>query len=239
MTDQIVMGCSVDASEMPDEQVTLVQQMANVFEEQFALFVEKNRGYGNVFETGGHSEMQRDEPVFDTPFEANLYRLWCRIQDKDNRFYSQAFGESDDIESLSETSGDAANYWMMVTLLSRYRAPVTDEYGPMPWASNERKESTESQSDDAESIQQDVYDYIVSFEPVHLEALKSEFGEDGVDAVYELIDEGIVGETGWKFHTVEPEPIEPWDPWEDSATDESAESDVGCDCKHCSYYKQS
>lgn len=114
----------VDVEGATDDQVEMYREMADLFEERFATFVSKNLDYGSSFLTAGQVDAVLD--TGDGPFEdaktANLYKLFTRIQDKDQRFYNLTFCGSEDRvgEASSETAGDAAVYWLMVEWLLRY-----------------------------------------------------------------------------------------------------------------------
>jgi len=107
-----------------DEQLQMYQEMAALFEDRFETFISKNLDYDSSFLTAGKVEQALDsgDGPFDSKLEANLYKLFTRIQDKDQRFYSLAFtGNEDRVgESAAETAGDAAVYWFMVNWLLEY-----------------------------------------------------------------------------------------------------------------------
>ena len=111
----------VDIAGASDQQRRIYEQMADIFERRFELFVEKNLDYNSSFLTAGEVEQTLDSGngPFDTEQEANLYKLFTRTQDKQQRFYSQTFeGDKDRVgESAAETAGDAAVYWFMVQWL--------------------------------------------------------------------------------------------------------------------------
>jgi hypothetical protein len=104
-----------------DEQIQMYEEMARLFEDRFALFVRKNLDYDSSFLSAGKVEQALDngDGPFDSEREANLYKLFTRIQDKDQRFYSLAFTNNEDRvgEDAAETAGDAAVYWFMVNWL--------------------------------------------------------------------------------------------------------------------------
>lgn len=114
----------VDISGASEEQSEMYREMATIFEDRFALFVEKNLDYDSSFLSAGKVEQVLDsgDGPFDTAKEANLYKLFTRIQDKDQRFYSLAFtGNEDRVgEGAAETAGDAAVYWFMIQWLLQY-----------------------------------------------------------------------------------------------------------------------
>jgi hypothetical protein len=123
--DTVVLHAEVDVSDATDEQRAMYEDMADLFAERFDLFVYKNLDYGSSFLSAGRVDQalsgEHDGPFGDAR-TANLYKLFTRIQDKDQRFYQQAFcGGQDHVnESASETAGDAAVYWFMVEWLLRY-----------------------------------------------------------------------------------------------------------------------
>lgn len=122
---RIELDISVDISGATPEQVELYEEMADLFEERFQTFVEKNLDYGSSFLTAGEVDaiLGGEEGPFDSSREANLYKLFTRIQDKDQRFYQQVFCNGDNRvdESAAETAGDAGVYWFMVEWLLRNR----------------------------------------------------------------------------------------------------------------------
>jgi hypothetical protein len=113
----VTLDVEVDTSGATDRQQEIYEQMADIFERRFELFVEKNLDYNSSFLTAGEVEQTLDsgDGPFDSEREANLYKLFTRIQDKDQRFYSLAFeGDEDRVgETAAETAGDAAVYWFM------------------------------------------------------------------------------------------------------------------------------
>lgn len=119
--DTVTLEVEVDVDGATDEQVEMYEEMADIFEDRFALFVQKNLDYDSSFLSAGKVEQALDSGggPFDTEREANLYKLFTRIQDKDQRFYSLAFtGNEDRVgESAAETAGDAGVYWFMVQWL--------------------------------------------------------------------------------------------------------------------------
>lgn len=126
MTQTVTFEASVDVSGATEEQVEMYEQMASLFGERFETFVTKNLDYGSSFLTAGQVDQalggKHPEKPFDSAEEANLYKLFTRIQDKDQRFYQQAFcnGQNHVEESVAETAGDAGVYWFMVEWLLRY-----------------------------------------------------------------------------------------------------------------------
>jgi len=124
--NSISISAEVDIDGATEQQRELYEQMAELFEERFELFVEKNLDYGSSFLTAGKVDQalsgEHGGP-FDSARESNLYKLFTRIQDKDQRFYQQMFcnGQNRVDESAAETAGDAAVYWLMVEWLLRFR----------------------------------------------------------------------------------------------------------------------
>lgn len=117
----VTLEVTVDTTGATDEQQAMYEEMAGLFEERFALFVNKNLDYDSSFLSAGKVEQALDSGggPFDSVAEANLYKLFTRIQDKDQRFYSLAFTDNEDRvgEAAAETAGDAAVYWFMVQWL--------------------------------------------------------------------------------------------------------------------------
>lgn len=103
------------------EQRQMYSEMASLFAEAFGTFMQKNVDYGSSFLTAGQVEQALDQGdgPFDSVQESNLYKLFTRIQDKDQRFYNLVFGGGEDHvgEAAAETAQDAAVYWFMVTWL--------------------------------------------------------------------------------------------------------------------------
>lgn len=121
MADTIRLQSEVVVHGATPEQLEMYHQMAKLFEDRFALFVEKNMDYGSSFLTAGNIDMELSDGSgpFNDATEANLYKLFTRLQDKNQRFYQQVFcgGDNNVGESASETAGDAAVYWFMVNWL--------------------------------------------------------------------------------------------------------------------------
>jgi len=117
----VTLTTTVDTTGATDEQQQMYEEMARLFENRFALFVNKNLDYDSSFLSAGKVEQALDSGggPFDSVTEANLYKLFTRIQDKDQRFYSLAFTDNEDRvgETAAETAGDAAVYWLMVEWL--------------------------------------------------------------------------------------------------------------------------
>jgi len=115
----------IDSDQMSDQQREMYEQMADIFEKRFETFVQKNLDYGSSFLTAGEVDQalsgEHGGP-FATQTEANLYKLFTRIQDKDQRFYQQTFCGGQDLvdEGTAETAGDAGVYWLMVEWLIRH-----------------------------------------------------------------------------------------------------------------------
>jgi hypothetical protein len=119
--DHVVMNTSIDVSDATEEERALYEQMAEIYEQQFRTFVEKNMDYSSSFLTSGKVEQQYDGGPFDSALHANLYGVWKRQQDKDQRFYERAFNGTDTVdEPLTETTADAMNYWAILTWLARH-----------------------------------------------------------------------------------------------------------------------
>lgn len=118
---QVSLSITVDAPGASGQQLEMYDEMAALFEDRFETFVSKNLDYDSSFLTAGKVEQALDsgDGPFDNEREANLYKLFTRIQDKDQRFYSLVFGSGEDLvdESAAETAGDAAVYWFMVNWL--------------------------------------------------------------------------------------------------------------------------
>lgn len=121
MSDTITLETEVEVRGATDEQVEMYREMAALFEQRFALFVEKNLDYGSSFLSAGNIDMElsNGNGPFNDAKQANLYKLFTRIQDKNQRFYQQSFcgGEDHVGEAAAETAGDAAVYWFMVNWL--------------------------------------------------------------------------------------------------------------------------
>lgn len=120
----ITLELEIPAPGADASQVNLYREMAELFGQRFATFVAKNLDYGSSFLTAGQVDevLAGGDGPFDGSKEANLYKLFTRIQDKDQRFYQQAFCGGDDLvgEAAAETAGDAGVYWFMVEWLLRH-----------------------------------------------------------------------------------------------------------------------
>lgn len=121
----LVLFANIDTMDATDEQKEMYDEMASLYEQNFKTFVRKNMDYGSSFLTSGEIDMVYGD-VWENSRQANLYKTFTRIQDKNQRFYNLAFdGGSDHVgEDLQEVALDAANYWMMIAWLS---SGVTDE----------------------------------------------------------------------------------------------------------------
>lgn len=124
MSEYVTLTTTVDAEGASDEQLEMYREMATLFAEGFELFVKKNIDYDSSFLSAGKVDQILDngDGPFDSEFEANLFKLFTRIQDKNQRFYSLAFCNNDDTvgEQMSETAADAAVYWFMVAWMLHY-----------------------------------------------------------------------------------------------------------------------
>jgi len=124
MTETITLEVEVEVPGATEEQVEMYEEMAELFATRFETFVTKNLDYGSSFLTAGKVDdvLGGDQGPFDSAREANLYKLFTRIQDKDQRFYQQVFCGGDNLvgEAAAETAGDAGVYWFMVEWLLRY-----------------------------------------------------------------------------------------------------------------------
>jgi len=119
--ETLTLSVEVDISGATQEQGEMYAEMASIFGNRYALFINKNLDYDSSFLSAGKVEQALDSGggPFDSAHESNLYKLFTRIQDKDQRFYSLAFtGNEDRVgESAAETAGDAGVYWFMVQWL--------------------------------------------------------------------------------------------------------------------------
>lgn len=124
MTQTVTLELELEVPGATGEQLSMYQEMAELFEERFALFVEKNLDYDSSFLTAGEVDAIYGGGPFENAQHANLYKLFTRIQDKDQRFYSLVFGSGEDLvgEKPAETAGDAGVYWFMVEWLLRYNS---------------------------------------------------------------------------------------------------------------------
>jgi len=124
MTNQKLRLAVEIPDEADDEQHKMFEEMSELFEERLQLFIDKNVDYGSSFLTAGKVEQTMDDGngPFDSATDANLYKLFTRIQDKNQRFYRQSFGGGEQRvdESAAETAGDAAVYWFMINWLLSY-----------------------------------------------------------------------------------------------------------------------
>jgi hypothetical protein len=117
----VTLSMEVEAPGASEQQLEMYQEMAALFEDRFETFISKNLDYDSSFLTAGKVEQALDsgDGPFDSERQSNLYKLFTRIQDKDQRFYSLVFGSGEDLvdEPAAETAGDAAVYWFMVNWL--------------------------------------------------------------------------------------------------------------------------
>ena len=124
MTQTVTLEVEVDAEGATRKQLEMYREMADLFESRFETFVSKNLDYGSSFLTAGQMDEILDTGggPFDSAQEANLYKLFTRIQDKDQRFYNLVFSSGTDHvnETAAETAGDAGVYWFMVEWLLKH-----------------------------------------------------------------------------------------------------------------------
>lgn len=113
------LNITVEVEAASDEQIAMYREMATLFEDRFHTFVEKNMDYGSSFQTAGQVDQILGGGPFDSAEKANLYKLFTRIQDKDQRFYQLMFGGGEDHvgEAAADTAGDAMVYWAMIAWL--------------------------------------------------------------------------------------------------------------------------
>lgn len=120
----IILSTGVDADGANAEQREMYWEMADIFADQFAEFVQKNLDYDSSFQSAGKVDQILDngDGPFDTVSDANLYKVFTRIQDKNQRFYSMAFCDNEDRvgEDLVETATDAATYWFMIAWMVKH-----------------------------------------------------------------------------------------------------------------------
>lgn len=126
MSETVKLEITVEVPNATDEQVAMYRDMAQIFEQRFETFVTKNLDYGSSFLTAGLVDEIYGSGPFETAEEANLYKLFTRIQDKDQRFYNLVFGDGENLvqEKAAETAGDAGVYWFMVQWLLEYEGPI-------------------------------------------------------------------------------------------------------------------
>lgn len=117
----VTLEAEVPAPNASESQLSMYRQMADIFADRFETFVSKNLDYDSSFLTAGQMDMvlSNGDGPFDSTRQANLYKLFTRIQDKDQRFYSLTFNNGDNLvdETAAETAGDAGVYWFMVNWL--------------------------------------------------------------------------------------------------------------------------
>jgi len=120
-TETVTLEIEVPAPGATDDQLAMYREMADIFATRFETFVEKNLDYDSSFLTAGQVDAIYGGGPFEDATHANLYKLFTRIQDKDQRFYSLVFGSGENLvgEKPAETAGDAGVYWFMVEWLLR------------------------------------------------------------------------------------------------------------------------
>lgn len=118
----VTLEVEVPAPGASQSQLEMYEEMATLFENRFETFVTKNLDYDSSFLTAGKIDEIYGGGPFGNSTHANLYKLFTRIQDKDQRFYSLVFGSGENLvgEKPAETAGDAAVYWLMVNWLLEY-----------------------------------------------------------------------------------------------------------------------
>lgn len=120
-SNTVTLEIEVDTTGASEQQLVMYREMATLFEQRFELFVNKNLDYNSSFLSAGEVDMVLDsgDGPFDSAMDANLYKLFTRIQDKSQRFYSLVFCNNGDHvgESAGETAGDAMVYWAMINWL--------------------------------------------------------------------------------------------------------------------------
>lgn len=103
----------VNVTDATDEQQAMYKSMAELVEQNFETFVNKNQDYGNSYldTTVGYS---LDGP-FNSQFEATVNGLLVRMNDKQQRLETLTFGADGRVkESLMDTTLDLANYALML-----------------------------------------------------------------------------------------------------------------------------
>lgn len=118
----VTLEVEVPAPGATDQQLQMYEEMADLFATRFETFVSKNLDYDSSFLTAGQVDAVYGGGPFEDAQHANLYKLFTRIQDKDQRFYSLVFGNGENLvgEKPAETAGDAGVYWFMVEWLLRH-----------------------------------------------------------------------------------------------------------------------
>lgn len=121
-TSTVTLEVEVACPRATDQQLQMYEEMADLFATRFETFVSKNLDYDSSFLTAGEVDAVYGGGPFEDAQHANLYKLFTRIQDKDQRFYSLVFGNGENLvgEKPAETAGDAGVYWFMVEWLLRY-----------------------------------------------------------------------------------------------------------------------
>lgn len=114
----------VGEDEVPEDRLGMYRQMADLFADGLQTFIEKNIDYGSSFQTAGQVDeiLDTGEGPFEDAQEANAYKVFTRIQDKDQRFYNLVFCAADPHvdEAAAETAMDAAVYWFMMAWLLQH-----------------------------------------------------------------------------------------------------------------------
>lgn len=145
---------AVDVHGASAEQKEMYRTMSEMFERQFRTFVEKNMDYGSSFETAGQVDQLLGEGPFDSALEANLYKLFTRMQDKQQRLYQLSFCENErhvDGESNRDTAKDLMNYAAMFAYLLEQERFGTHDPTPcgIDHATTDMSEDEEGDEDDS------------------------------------------------------------------------------------------
>jgi len=141
MVDSVTLHADVSVPDASEAETERYEQMAQLLEDNFLTFIDKDRQYGSAYSTLAEIHETYEMNVFDSPLDASLFGLFTRLSDKQQRFATLAFSDTKryDEESLRDTALDAANYWLLVAL------QLTDEnaYEDVDWPFSSKSTGSE------------------------------------------------------------------------------------------------
>lgn len=117
--DHITMSVTVDVSDMDIRDRTVLDVLAEMYENNFMEVVEKNRDYGFSFLRTGCKLAGTDATPFDNPTRSQAYGLLTRTGDKRERLIENVYGDGDSrvSDEPAVTAQEAANYYLFLAFV--------------------------------------------------------------------------------------------------------------------------
>lgn len=117
--DHVTMSFTADVSDMDEEQVEMLQTLADTYERAFEEVVAKNRDYDFSFLKEAEKLSQSDSYPIDHPTRAQVDGLLHRTGDKRERVMENVYGNGDATVSDEPhiTAMECANYWFFVSFV--------------------------------------------------------------------------------------------------------------------------